>query len=140
MYSTIFSWHLRTYYLIGHLPAAFMASYVGGDSQPSSLMLRVVFPTILLAIRWWNTSNTFIIASVINQLLLPYNSTVCATDLYIISLSITFAPIFSGTFNTMPHHLCALPRFWYRESQFLLLNAMVRPKGEMRPLNPGGPI
>ena len=104
-----------------------MASSIRGYSQPSSPNLQDVFPVILLAIRWQNTSNTFIIASVIIQLSLLYTITACTTYLYIIDLDLNVAPVFCSNFNTMPHRLLAFPRLWYRDKQSLFLYVMVHP-------------
>ena len=64
----------------------------------------------------------------ITQILLQYNRSIYTTALYIIYLDLTFAPIFSSTFRTIPHHLRALNRLWYRATQLLLLYPMVNPK------------
>ena len=105
MYSAMVPWHLCTYSSIGYSPTASMASYYGGHYQPNSPTRQFIFPVIIQAIRWWNTSCNFNIVPVIIQLLLWYNSTVCTTDLYIIALALTVSLIFSRTFDTMHHRL-----------------------------------
>ena len=107
---------------------ASMTPSSGVNSQPSSLMIWAVFPVILLVNQWFNAYNNFIISSMIIQISLQYNSTICTTSLYSTPLAITITPVLSITIDTMTHRLLALPRFSYRSTQLLLLYTMVRPK------------
>ena len=66
---------------------------------------------ILLVIRWQNTSNIIIIDPIITQLLLPYNSSIYTTALYIIALFLTVDPILSRTLKNIPHHLLSFTMF-----------------------------
>ena len=127
MYSAMVAYRLRASSQLVHSSAAYMASSNGGHSQSSSPKRWSVFPVILLSIWWLNAYNTFIIASVAPQLLIPYNITVCNTSVYIIDLYLNEGPVFSSSFNTTPHRLCTFPRLWYRASHLLSLYVMVWP-------------
>ena len=63
---------------------------------------------------------------VITQLFLTYNSTECATSLYIDPLYHTLSIVLSVTLAIMPHRIRALRRFMYTAAQMLLFHAIIR--------------
>ena len=59
------------YTLMGHIPAISGTSSTGGHYHSLSSACQAVFSVIRLATLWWNTSSTFNISPINNNLFLP---------------------------------------------------------------------
>ena len=101
--------NLLIYSIMGCSPAASSSATTGRYSHSPTAPHAAVIPMIRLSTRWWNPYGTFSIIPVTTQLSLIYSSTDWATDLYIIPISHTVAPIFANTLTIIPH----------RHSQFI---------------------
>ena len=116
------------YSFIGHIPIASNASTNNYQYHPSYLILQAEITSILWANRWWNSSSTFNITSMTNQLLLLYINILWTTALYIIACDRTVATVFVSTFVTTPQCCCTLLIFLYRTAYLLLSNATLKLK------------
>ena len=79
----------------GHLPPL--------DIHPYGVEPRG-FHYLISCYLWCNAIRSLSISPVTNQISLPYNSTNCATAMYIAPWSRTVAPVLSSTIAIMPHH------------------------------------
>ena len=116
------------YGFLGWIPKASIASSTAGYSHSPPALHFAVIPMIRLAARLRNAVRTLSISLVTTYLLLPYNSTNCAIDLYISTWAYTVSLVLSSTLAIMPHRFQALCRLGYTAAQLMLLNAIVCPR------------
>ena len=114
-------YRLLMYTPMGWSRAASIASSNDGYSYYSHALSFSIIPVIYHAARWWNYIRTLIIYQVTTPLSLSYNSTKCATTLYITPRALTTAPVLYSTPPIMPQRLQDLHRFRYTTTQLLLL-------------------